>query len=238
MSPGADNPAVEPERETLASYALGALDPGEAANLELHVESCERCREYLRWLRPAIELLPASVDQLRPSPKVREAILAEVHADAAAAGPVRRPRRSRSFAWQGLLLRPATGFAAAALVVAAIGGYALHGSDGAKHSTVAAVPTAAAPQGTVQASLDRVDGSATLVVNRMPRLTRNRVYEVWAQHGSKMTPESTFVLRRDGSANAAVPGPLDGASAVLVTEEPSGGSDAPTGPPLLSAALD
>jgi hypothetical protein len=42
--------------------------------------------------------------------------------------------------------------------------------------------------------------------------------------------------RKDGSAEIAVPGSLDGVEAVLVTDEPEGGSDVPTKPPIITAA--
>jgi anti-sigma-K factor RskA len=231
--------AGEPQREALAAYALGSLEEREAEELALHLESCEACRNYLQWLRPAVDTLPASVEQLRPSPAVRQAILAEVNADArASASPTpARPRNAR-VGWRGLLLRPATGFAATALALAGIAGYLINGSGGGTaHSTVAAVATGPLAPAAASAHLDRVDGSGTLVVDRLPRLPRNRVYEVWVQRGGTVSPESTFVLRRDGTANAAVPGPLDGANAVLVTQEPHGGSDTPTGPVLLRAQL-
>ncbi len=44
------------------------------------------------------------------------------------------------------------------------------------------------------------------------------------------------LLRQDGTASAAVPH-LAGASAVLVTREPRGGSSQPTSAPLLRAPL-
>jgi hypothetical protein len=88
----------------------------------------------------------------------------------------------------------------------------------------------------VGASLARVDGSATLEVRRMPPLRGHDVYEVWTQSGTALRPQSTFVLRRDGTADAAVP-QLAGATAVLVTREPQGGSAHPTSRPLLRASL-
>ena len=57
------------------------------------------------------------------------------------------------------------------------------------------------------------------------------------KHDRTLEPSSLFVSRRDGTAEAAVPGPLDDADAVLVTREPRGGSRHPTSPPLLSADL-
>jgi anti-sigma factor RsiW len=212
------------------------MEPDAAAELEAHLATCERCQEYLRWLAPAVELLPASVEQVRAPRAVRKAVMAEVRADAARQSSA-APRRARS--WFGLSLRPALALAATlALVVAGVGGYLLRGSGGGgQTSVIAAQPTAAAKPGTISASLDRSDGSATLVVKRMPKLPPRSVYEVWLQRGQTMEPQSTFVLSRDGTANAAVPGPLSGASAVLVTKEPRGGSDAPTSAPLLRASL-
>ena len=74
-------------------------------------------------------------------------------------------------------------------------------------------------------------------MSRLPALARDQVYEVWVQRDGTLEPSSLFVPRRDQSAEAAVPGPLDGADAVLVTREPRGGSRKPTSPPLLRADL-
>ena len=52
-----------------------------------------------------------------------------------------------------------------------------------------------------------------------------------------MEPSGVFVLDHDGAGTAAVAGPLEGADAVLVTREPSGGSRQPTTPPLVRASL-
>ena len=71
----------------------------------------------------------------------------------------------------------------------------------------------------------------------MPPLADDEVYEVWVQRAGVLEPRSIFVLDSDGTAEAAVPGPLEGASAVYVTREPRGGSRQPTSEPLLSATL-
>jgi hypothetical protein len=63
------------------------------------------------------------------------------------------------------------------------------------------------------------------------------VYETWVQRGRTMEPSSLFTLRRDRSGDAAIPGPLEGANAVLVTVEPRGGSRHPTSNPVLQASL-
>jgi anti-sigma-K factor RskA len=227
----------EPRRDDLAAYALGALEPEAITELEEHLAGCERCREYLHWLQPAVELLPTSVEQVRAPRAVRKAVMAEVRADAARRHPRNAWRDRRLF---GFAMRPAlAGAAAVAVIAAGVAGYLLRGSGSGEHvSVVAAQPTAAAKPGTVSASLERGEGAATLIVRHLPKLSSRSVYEVWLQRGETMEPQSTFVLSRDGSANAAVPGPLNGASAVLVTKEPRGGSEAPTSAPLLRAPLD
>lgn len=228
--------ADESQRELLAAYSLAALGEEDAASVRRHVAECEDCRSYLHWLQPAVDLLPASVEQLRPPERMRDAVLAEVNAEAEAARP-REPERRRSRAgWRGLVLRPATGFAVVALLVAAVAGYEIGKPSEPMRTSIEAHATGGTAPGTVSASLERVDGSGTLVVDHLPRLPRGRVYEVWVQRDGAMSPESTFVLRSDGSQEAAVRD-LNGAQAVLVTQEPHGGSESPTTRPLLRADL-
>ena len=39
--------------QEVAAYALGALEPAEAAEFERHLEGCERCHSELRWFGSA-----------------------------------------------------------------------------------------------------------------------------------------------------------------------------------------
>ena len=61
-------------RDELAAYLLGSLGDEGAAEVERHIEVCRECREELRWLRPALEVLPESVEPLQPSPGLRARI--------------------------------------------------------------------------------------------------------------------------------------------------------------------
>lgn len=235
--------------DDLAGYALGALDRDEAARLELHLESCGSCRERLRWLHPAVDVLPASIEQISPPESLRESLMATVRAEAEssiAAGPVAAPippaaRAKRRSLWAGvggLMLRPAAGFAVVILLAAGVAtGYVLRGSDErAPQSTFVEGKAAQGVTG-VSATLERHGDSGTLHVNQLPGLDRDEVYEVWVQRGGVMEPASTFILGKDGSAEAAVPGPLEGAEGVFVTAEPRPGSPRPTSPPVLEAPL-
>ncbi len=123
--------------EDVAAYMLGALEPGEAAELERHAEGCERCQAEIRWLTPAVNALPESVERLEPPRELRERVMAEVRFDAAPENaPAGEPAAGlfgRAGAWLRELgsgpmgLRPVVGFAAAVLVVAAVAGFAIGG---------------------------------------------------------------------------------------------------------------
>lgn len=225
-------------RDDLAAYALGALPPGEATALARHLEGCEPCRDRLEWLRPAVDQLPVAVEQRTPPESLRRNLIATVRAESADAA-AKRARPARRPWWEGLrtaMLRPATAMAVAIVLVAGVGaGYLLRGGGTEAEVIAARAVSPSAP--TAAATLERHGDSATLHVDELPAISRDQVYEVWVQRDGVMEPSSTFVLEGDGSADAAVPGPLDDADAVLVTAEPRPGSEQPTSEPLLEASL-
>jgi anti-sigma-K factor RskA len=228
-------------RDDLAAYALGALGADDAVVLERHLEGCESCNARLRWLSPAVDLLPATVQQRTPPPSLRENLMTTVRAEAAAAEPGREPVPARESWWagfRGLMLRPATGMAVLILLVVGVGaGYLLRGSGTAEPTTALVKAQPLNDAVPVSATLERSGDSATLHVHELPAISNDEVYEVWVQRAGVMEPRSTFVLSMDGTAEAAVPGPLEGGEAVFVTREPRGGSRQPTTEPLLSAQL-
>jgi anti-sigma-K factor RskA len=226
-------------RDDLAAYALGVLEEREATELQGHLAGCEACRAHLQWLQAAVDVLPRSVEQLEPPARLGKRLAATVRTEArqASRAGIESAAPSRLRDWGTLLWRPATAVAAGVLIVAgAAAGYLLH-EPGESSSLVTARPSRAAPA-TVAGTLERQDGSAILTMSRLPALPPNDVYEVWVRRDGALQPSSLFVPRRDQTADAAVPGPLDNADAVLVTREPRGGSQQPTSPPLLRADLN
>lgn len=225
-------------RDDLAAYALEALEDAEAERLRLHLESCEECQRQLRWLQEAVDLLPRTVEQLEPPPQLRDSLMETVRAESRrAAGEA--PRRVRARSWSDLRLaawRPATAVAAAAtLIVGVVAGYLIHEPGGASRSNY----EAQAMHGSgVTGTLARDGGSGILRVQNMPTLASDQVYEVWVERDGRFEPSSLFVPRRDHTAEAAISNDLNGADAVLVTEEPRGGSSRPTSAPFLSVTLD
>jgi anti-sigma-K factor RskA len=225
-------------RDDLAAYALDALEPGEAAELERHIDACESCRERVEWLRPAVDVLPASVEQRTPPESLRENLLATVRAEAATEP---RPELERARWWQGLraaVARPA--IAMTVLIVLTVGvaaGYLARGPGEEMPGDLVSAEPLGPQAAQVSATLERHGDSATLHVQEMPELDRDEVYAVWVRRAGVMEARSTFVLGMDGGAEAAVPGPLAGADAVFVTAEPRPGSHQPTTEPLLEAPL-
>jgi hypothetical protein len=203
------------------------------------MDGCVECRRDVEELRVAADALPVSVPPVAPPAALKHRIMAVVESEAqllAAAGQradeVRAPARPRrSFgAW---LLRPGVALACAAvlLVGGGVAGALIAGGDDSR--TVVATTTD--PRASVR--LEIHDDSATLVARGMPAPPQGRIYQVWLKRPGS-DPEPTSVLwstRGDGSAEVAVPGSLDGVEAVLVTDEPEGGSDVPSKAPVITA---
>jgi anti-sigma-K factor RskA len=234
--------------DDLAAYALNALDPEGAAELERHAADCERCREQLRWLTPAVQALPDSVERLEPPHELRSRILAEACSDAA--GQVRPdgiPRGSKVPLRSGLSrwlrgsgsgpigLRPASGLAAVALIAAAVAGYAIGSGgsgDGASTSTVAV----GHPPG-ISAKVVREGDRGNLHLADVKKLPDNRVLEAWVRRDGELEPvRELFVPDHGGNASTMI-GDMRDVDLVMVTTEPAGGSEAPTSSPIVKVPI-
>ncbi len=216
--------------EDVAAYAIGGLEPDERVELERHLAECEKCRRDLRWLAPAVSSLGESVERLEPPPSLRRDLMEAVRNEAGRSRPAATPDRPRRFG--GFLLRPAIGLAAVALIVAV--GVVAYSAGGGGGETVT---SRSAPNGAVQATLERTGDSGTLELAGLSQLPSQEVYQAWVQRDGRMEPSSLFAPRENGTASAAIPRDLDGARRVLVTVEPRGGSQAPTSPPLVGVGV-
>jgi anti-sigma-K factor RskA len=222
-------------RDDLAAYALGALDPAAAAELERHLAGCEQCRTDLDWLRPAVQLLPESVERVEPPAELRGRLIEQVRSEAE-----RPPAPSGSRSWfgrrsrgSGMALRPLAGLATA-LVVAVVAGYAISGggSGGDGATTVVAGHSPG-----VTAELVRQDETGTLRLANLHQLPRDEVLQAWVRRGSEVVSAKTlFVPNADGTASATIDDMRD-VNAVMVTAEPRGGSVQPTSAPIVSVAI-
>lgn len=223
-------------RDSLAAYALGALPDDENAALESHLDDCAACRTELRWLEPAIDLLPASVEQRRPPARLKRELMAQVEREAAAEAAA-SGAGSRSSLVARVLgplgRRPAIALATVVLVLAGVATalIATQGSGGGAADPATTIQARnLGGNGELSATLavtDPADGG-TLRVDAISPVDRGHVYQLWVERDGAYEPSGLFVPRADGSAEAAVTQSLDGADAVLMTEEPRGGSQQPT----------
>lgn len=223
--------------EDLAAYLLGALEPAEAATLERHLAECERCREELRWLTPAVQSLPEAVERQEPPPRLRESLMAEVRADARLArGESADERRSWLPDWlRGRGLRLATGFALVALVAAAAAGYEI-GKGGSGEGGGASTLYSRQPDGIAVKMVREGDGG-TLKLAHVHQTAPGKVLEAWVRReGQVEAVPALFAPDRAGRASTTI-ADMSGVDTVMVTEEPQGGSDQPTGEPIVTMSV-
>lgn len=232
-------------QENLAAYALDSLDPGEAAALEAHLETCETCRADLADYRRISSGLLAALPPRPPSAAVRRSLQKRVAEHA----PRTRPQFNWSFG------RLALGAALAALVglnlLTMSQVYSLRREQAelleqrtSEQTAIAmlAYPTTRAlafEQNGVSGSV-LVDKQRNLVAvfawNLVPA-PAGKSYQMWLidpkgdrTSGGFITPETgyPFVM-----AVVSSPQPLTGFTGIGVTLEPVGGSPKPTGPKIL-----
>jgi anti-sigma-K factor RskA len=217
-----------------AAYVLGALEPSEVEAFRRHLAGCPACRDEVAAFELLTEALPAG-STIYPVPKdLRRRVMREVRATPRQPAPGRAapsvpigagPVRRRLVAWG----------APAVAVVAVILAFVL-ASGG---SSATRVIQASVSGSSASAQLRIAGGRGELVVAGLPQPSAGRIYELWVQHGSaRPAPTGTlFGVTAAGGAAVGVPGSLDGVSAVMVTEEPAGGTLAPTSAPVIVARL-
>ncbi|MCL6648483.1 MAG: anti-sigma factor [Chloroflexi bacterium] len=247
-------------RELHAAAAMRALDPLEVEQVEQHLALCAACREEVAGWERLGTLLALTVPQVEPSPALRERILAVVRCEAASvvtAGPRWRwPRLAPA--------RLAVGGLAAALTLAvALGawGYSLsneletqrqlnasltQGLQGREdlvqlvssqpelRSILNGTPEAPTARGRVYTA--SFSDMALILVDGLKPLGPDRVYQVWLMQAGTPVNGGTFTVDGLGQGRWLIraPEPLNRYQAIVVTEEPAGGSAAPTSPRVLS----
>ena len=191
-------------------------------------------------VRAEATVLEATGAQADAPPAPGEAPAPAGEAPAPAARPARprrdKPKRERGWLRRPLLaLRPLPAAVAAAVLIAVgVGAGALLSGGPSQRTIPAQVVAPAAPA--ARASLTVGGEHATLQVRNFPAPPRGRVYQVWLKRpGRPPSPTTALFGVRGGRATVDVPGSVRGVDQVLVTDEPAGGSRAPTRPPVIIA---
>jgi anti-sigma factor RsiW len=246
--------------EDAGAWVLGALATDETERFAAHLPGCAVCRREVAELQVVADTLPLVAEQVAPPPELKDRIMSTVRAEAdvleaagpkadVAAAPVPeepararpgRPEPTRERPWWRRplpALRPVpAALAAAVLIALGVAGGVLVAGGGPSERTVqasVALPTDPAARAALTVEGER----ATLSVRDFPSPPKGRVYQVWLLRRGRAAPEPTDALFdvRGGRATVEVPGGVDGVEQVLVTDEPNGGSAAPTRDPVVIA---
>ncbi|HEV2819747.1 MAG TPA: anti-sigma factor [Solirubrobacteraceae bacterium] len=229
-----------PCREDTGAWVLGALPVDEADRFAVHLESCAVCRDEVAHLQAGADVLPRAVHQVPAPPVVRDRVMVIVESEAsllaAASEPVDRtaPPKARWKDW-AFGVRPAVSAAVACALLALGIGAGVLAVDGEERREATASVAETLPS--TKAVL-RVDGGeATLRVDGLPAPEKDRDYQVWLKPpGEDPRPAGAlFVPSTEGRATVDIPADVTGMEAVLVTNEPAGGSPAPTSDPIIAA---
>jgi anti-sigma-K factor RskA len=230
MKPNEDSCAQD-----AAPYVLGALTESEHAAFVIHMQSCVVCREEVAALQGVVAVLPSAVPQMEAPSDLKRRVMATVKSDAVlrevepAAG-----LRGRGFAMPRLAWRPVLGSLAGAAAAAVIAVVAL--TSGGSTSTKVIRAQVTVPRASVSVRVS--GGHAELNVADMPQTAPNHVYEVWVKRAGNPQPtDALFTVSTAGDATVGVPGSVKGVKEILVTSEPTGGSQVPTSNPVIVAHL-
>lgn len=251
-----------PQFEDFDLYALGALDPSERREIELHLKDCGKCAQRLAQARSRIAMLALTLPSEAPSPRAKQQLMARVKAEPNAKSPAAPPKKAASW-W-----KPATAWSIAALCAAvaiffAVTSYRLSGTVdryraqaasqraavqqanavldllNAKNTvgvTLTALPQKPQPIGRV---LYHPDYGLLFYAQNLPAAPANRVYQLWLVP-AQGKPISAGVFQPDSKGVASIVLPLlpkgVAAKAFAVTIEPQGGVPQPTGAKVLVGA--
>lgn len=233
--------------EEVAAFALGSLDVAQFDDFREHLQDCKRCQDELRWFAPAVRALPEAVEPQKAPEALKVRLMEEVHADVAAEAKLadaekRRERTSSHKGFRGWVAgldiagftwKPLAGMAAVILIVAAGVGYLVgSGGDSSLNTTEVTQPNG------IVAKVVNKDGQGELVLTGLDQPKNGKVLEAWVARGESVEPvKETFSPDEAGNASTEIDD-LKGVDAVLVTEEPQGGTKVPTMEPFVNVPLD
>ncbi|MFE9258042.1 anti-sigma factor domain-containing protein [Streptomyces sp. NPDC006879] len=230
----------------MGAYVLHALPPDEEIAFENHLARCRACRREVAALRTVVVEL-SSGPPPEPPGELRAQVLAKV-ATTRQEGPSGAPRPPGGKPSRPMRLALAACLAAAA----AFGGIALWQHQEAVdvrartqervQEAEALADVLAAPDARISTAelsngatgcvvLSRSESQAAFIASGLPKLESGKVYELW--YDDSGTPRRAGTLTGKGNWHIQLlDGPVDQATAVGITVEPTGGSTQPTTDPI------
>jgi anti-sigma-K factor RskA len=249
MSDERHNPGREPGRKRFddlkEAYALGALSEEERREVEDYLGKHPELHAEVDDLESTANLLALAPQEHEPSPKLRRDLLNSISSSSPGTTPAADPFPRQTGLWR--FFGPSGLAAAAALALVTIGMFAwnaslqeenqtLQGELQGQRTSYALKGTGAAQE--VRGEVVRLgDERAVLVAEDLPSPPEGKTYETWILREDVPEPAGLFEPNDTGAAAAPLEGSIEGADAVAVTVEPSGGSSSPTSDPLMTANI-
>jgi hypothetical protein len=246
---------VNPDVHTLTgAYALDALDPAERAAFEWHLAVCADCAAEVAEFRATAGRLGLAAT-LSPPRRLRERVLAGIartRQESISALRLVRALRSDGRAW----VLPATAVAAGVALLAAgvFAGIAVHTQEQARTAQAqlnadqqrsASISRLLAAPDVRIASGGGAAGSATLLDSHLLHGGLLIIQDMRAEPAGKTcqawdissTGFQSLGLLGNGRTGSLAVGELDRSDDIGVTIEPAGGSQQPTGAPIMDFAV-
>ena len=236
--------------DMLPAYALDCLEAEEHEQVRQHLETCASCQEELRVYQGVVAQLACTVPQRTPPAQLKQKILDQTSSPAVRPNVNVTPPRP---AWwtrlaQAFLPRtPALRWATVLVILVLAAGNIIlwqklgqaQSTQGQNLRTAELVGTTNAPGagGILVISTDGRYG--TLLVDGMPTIKANQVFQLWLIKDGKRTSGGIFTVKSSGYGTLVVKTgqSLLNYTACGITIEPSGGSPAPTGTKVLGGSM-
>jgi anti-sigma-K factor RskA len=228
--------------ELLPEYTLGSLEENEARHVSEHLAGCYACRQELGSYQKVADQLLFAVPQEIPSGALKPRLMERIQR-------LSRRRDSERPKWHSLpRWLPASAFAGLAVILILAASNlllwqrldhleVLSGPLGMRAIALQNTDAASAASAFVVMSADGENG--VLVVDELPVLDESKEYQVWLVNDATITSGGTFAVDEYGyrGMRLVAPESLLTYSNVYVTVEPAGGSEVPSGAPVLNGSL-
>ena len=219
------------------AYAVDGLDDIERAQFERHLAECDTCRAEVRSLREATAMLAEAVAQ-EPPAGLRDRVLAGIETVRPlppVAAVSSAPRRRR------FPLLVAAAATAAVLGLGAVAAWqpwqdetsqgTLSAADRVRQAPDAEVITHSVDGATVTLIRSAELNQAVIAAEGLPELDESQVYEMWLVHDGRMVPAGVM---QGASGELELEGDPATAQGAGITVEPAGGSEEPSGDPMMT----
>lgn len=230
--------------EALPGFALGCLEGDEADRVAAHLAACKSCRRLLRDYEQTVELLAIGVPPVEPPDSLKDRLMHRIE-KRPSIRPTSRPRRTRPFSsffqW---FSSPALAMASLVVIISLFSVNVMQWRQSREINNQLSAPlqifkmrgTKLAPHadGTFVIGQNSLHG--VLVSSDLPAISSTQQFQLWLIRNEKKDSGGTFTTTPLGYGvmKVSAPRPLPYYQSASVTIEPSGGSQTPTGPEMMS----